>query len=241
MSVAASTDTIAASLAALRARIATAAARAGRRGEEVTLVGVAKKQGAEAVVAAVAAGLGDVGENFAQEAREKIPAVADALAARGLPQPRWHFLGQLQRNKARLVTPLFDCVQTVDRVELAEELSLRAQRGGRALEVLLQVNVDAEPQKGGAEPADLRALLEATRALPALALRGLMAIPAPRADMRPAFARLRALRDDLARTSGADLPVLSMGMSDDFEAAIAEGATCVRIGTALFGQRGTTA
>jgi pyridoxal phosphate enzyme (YggS family) len=229
---------VAANLAALRARIAEAARRAGRDPAGVALIGVAKKHSAEAVVEAVAAGLRDVGENFAQEAREKIPAVQAALAARGLAPPRWHFLGQLQRNKARLVVPLFDAVQTVDRLDLAEELSRRAAAAGRALDVLLQVNVDAEPQKGGAAPGELPALLAAVRTLPALALRGLMAIPAPQPDMRPAFARLRALRDDLARASGAALPVLSMGMSDDFEAAVAEGATCVRIGTALFGQRG---
>jgi pyridoxal phosphate enzyme (YggS family) len=231
---------IAANLAALRERIATAAQRAGRRADEVTLVGVAKKHSAEAVIEAVAAGLRDVGENYAQEARDKIPAVCRALEARGLARPRWHFLGQLQRNKARLVVPLFDCVQTVDRIELAQELSRRAHAERRALDVLLQVNVDAEPQKGGAEPSELPALLDAASALPALRVRGLMAIPEPLADTRPAFARLRALRDDLARASGSALPVLSMGMSDDFEAAIAEGASCVRIGTALFGQRGTS-
>ncbi len=229
---------IAAKLAALRASIAAAAERAGRRADDVTLIGVAKKHGAEAVVAAVAAGLRDVGENFAQEAREKIPAVHALLAERGLAPPRWHFLGQLQRNKARLVTPLFDCVQTVDRAELAAELSRHAAAAGRSLEVLLQVNLDAEPQKAGAAPSELRALFDAARALPALRVRGLMAIPEPRAEMQPAFARLRALRDDLARATGAELPVLSMGMSEDFEAAIAEGASCVRIGTALFGQRG---
>jgi len=229
---------IAQNAAALRERIDAAAVRAGRRAGDVTLLGVAKKQSADAIVAAVAAGVREIGENFAQEAREKIPRVRELLAARGLPQPRWHFLGQLQRNKARLVAPLFDCVQTVDREELAQELSRRAEAAGRTLEVLLQVNVDAEPQKGGAEPSELAALLAATRALPALSVRGLMAIPEPRADMRPAFARLRSLRDDLARASGVALPVLSMGMSDDFEAAIAEGATCVRIGTALFGARG---
>ena len=230
---------LSARLEALRARIAAAAARAGRSAADVTLIGVAKKQPAEAVVEAVAAGVREIGENFAQEAREKIPAVRALLAKRGLLEPRWHFLGQLQRNKARLVTPLFVCVQTVDRLELAQELSRRAQAEGRSLEVLLQVNVDAEPQKGGAEPSELRALLDAVRALPALTLRGLMAIPEPQRDMRPAFARLRSLRDDLARASGEALPVLSMGMSDDFEAAIEEGATHVRIGTALFGQRGT--
>lgn len=230
---------IVASLAALRARIAAAAEHAGRGPEDVTLIGVAKQHSADAVIEAVAAGLCDVGENFAQEAREKIPKVNAALAQRGLAPPRWHFLGQLQRNKVRLVMPLFHCVHTVDRLELAQELSRRAGAASRAVEVLLQVNVDAEPQKGGAEPSELRALFDRVRCLPALHVRGLMTIPEPRAAMRPAFARLRSLRDDLARASGAELPVLSMGMSDDFEAAIAEGATCVRIGTALFGQRGT--
>ncbi len=231
---------IAARLAALQTRIAAAAVRSGRRAEDMTLIGVAKKQSAEAVVEAVAAGVREIGENFAQEAREKIPAVRELLAMRGLPQPRWHFLGQLQRNKARLVTPLFDCVQTVDRLELAQELSRRAHAEGRALEVLLQVNVDAEPQKGGAEPSELRALLDAVLAMPALSVRGLMAIPEPQSDMRPAFARLRSLRDDLARASGEALPVLSMGMSDDFEVAVEAGATHVRIGTALFGHRGAS-
>lgn len=230
---------VAENLAALRARIAAAAQRAGRAASDVTLIGVAKRHSAESVVEAVAAGLCDVGENFAQEARAKIPVVRAALAERGLPQPRWHFLGQLQRNKARLAVPLFDVVQTVDRLDLAEELSRRAFAAARTLEALLQVDVDAEPQKGGANPSELRALFDATRALPGLSIRGVMAIPAPRPDMRPAFARLRALRDDLAHATGAALPMLSMGMSDDFEAAIAEGATCVRIGTALFGQRGT--
>jgi hypothetical protein len=229
---------VAARLVALHERIATAAARAGRDASEVTLIGVAKQQSAEAVVEAVAAGLRDVGENFAQEAREKIPLVHAQLDARGLAHPRWHFLGQLQRNKARWVVPLFDCVQTVDRSELAEELSRRSCAAGREVEVLLQVNVDAEPQKGGASPESLEALLAEVRRLPGLRVGGLMAIPAPAADMRPAFARTRALRDALERASGALLPRLSMGMSDDFEAAIAEGASCVRIGTALFGARG---
>ncbi len=229
---------IAANLAALRCAHRRRAERAGRRPEEVTLVGVAKKHGAEAIAEAVAAGLRDVGENFVQEAREKIPLVHALLAERGLAAPRWHFLGQLQRNKARLVTPLFACVQTLDRAELAEELARRAAADRRVLEVLLQVNVDAEPQKAGVAPSALRALFDAARALPALDVRGLMAIPEPRAAMRPAFASLRSLRDDLSRATGAELPVLSMGMSADFEAAIAEGASYVRIGTALFGRRG---
>ena len=229
---------IAERLAALRARIEAAALRAGRAPREVRLIGVAKRQTAESVAEAVAAGVDEIGENFAQEAREKIPLVHALLAARGIAPPRWHFLGQLQRNKARLVVPLFDCVQTLDRPELAQELSRRAEAEGKTLDVLLQVNLDAEPQKGGASPSELPALLAAARALPALRVRGLMAIPQPLPDGRPTFARLRALRDELARTSGAELSMLSMGMSDDFEAAIAEGATHVRIGTALFGARG---
>ncbi len=217
--------------------MAAAAAASGRDPRELTLIGVAKGQSAEAVVAAVAAGLADVAENFAQEARDKIPRVRAQLAARGLAPPRWHFVGQLQRNKARLVTPLFDWVHTVDRAALAEELSRRATAEGRGLAVLLQVNLDAEVAKGGVAPGELGALYDAVAALPALALRGLMAIPTPLAEMRPSFARLRALRDGLARAKGAELPVLSMGMSDDFVAAIGEGATHVRIGTALFGAR----
>jgi pyridoxal phosphate enzyme (YggS family) len=231
---------IAARLAALRERIEVAAKRAGRDPRDVTLIGVAKKQSAEAVADAVAAGVREIGENFAQEAREKIPLVRELLAARGIAPPRWHFLGQLQRNKARLVVPLFDCVQTVDRLDLAQELSRRAEASAKTLDVLLQVNVDAEPQKGGCEPSDLHALLDAVRSLPALNVRGLMAIPEPVADMRPAFARLRALRDDLSRATSTELSMLSMGMSDDFERAIAAGATHVRIGTALFGSRGAS-
>jgi pyridoxal phosphate enzyme (YggS family) len=231
---------IAPRVAALQARVEAAARRAGRDPREVTLIGVAKKHGAQAVAEAVAAGVREIGENFAQEARDKIPRVHDLLAARGIAPPRWHFLGQLQRNKARLVVPVFDCVQTVDRLDLAQELSRRAQAAGKTLDVTLQVNIDAEPQKGGCEPAELGALHTAVCSLPALSVRGLMAIPEPVADMRPAFARLRALREELSRTSGAELSMLSMGMSDDFESAVAEGATHVRIGTALFGSRGAS-
>jgi pyridoxal phosphate enzyme (YggS family) len=228
-------EPIAERLAALRERIARAARAAGRDPAAITLIGVAKGQPAEAVVAAIAAGLADVAENFAQEARNKIPEVLGSLGAQRLAAPRWHFVGQLQRNKVRLVAPVFDCIQTVDRAALAEEISRRAADRPSPIEVLLQVNLDAEPAKGGAAPEELGALFDAVLALPRLTVRGLMAVPAPVADMRPAFARLRALRDGLAR--GTALPVLSMGMSDDFEAAVLEGATHVRIGTALFGAR----
>jgi pyridoxal phosphate enzyme (YggS family) len=226
-------------LAALRERIAAAARRAGRAPEEVTLVGVAKRQPAESIVAAVAAGLRDVAENFVQEARDKWPAVRAALAERGLEAPRLHFVGRLQTNKARAAAALFDCVQSVDRVELARELSRRAEAAGRRLEALVQVNLSGEPQKGGAPPEALEALLAACAALPGLAVTGLMTVPEEDAEpelLRRRFARLRELRETFA---GADrsLRELSMGMSADFELAIEEGATRVRIGTALFGAR----
>jgi hypothetical protein len=233
-------EALAERLASVRARIAAAAARAGRRPEEITLVGVSKRQPAEAVAALLAAGLGHCGESFVQEAREKIPAVA---ALRGAaPAPRWHLVGRLQRNKARLAAGLFDVVESLDRPELAAALDAGAAAHGRTLEVLLQVNVSGEAQKGGAPPEALAALLGALDACPRLRLAGLMTIPRASADpeeARPAFARLRRLRDDLCRARpGLTLPELSMGMSADFEVAIEEGATWVRVGTALFGARG---
>ena len=152
---------IAARLAELRARAAAAAERAGRSPAEVTLIGVAKRQPAARVVAAVAAGLGDVAENFVQEARDKLPAVREALAARGLAAPRFHLVGRLQTNKARTAAPLFDCVQSVDRLELARELARRAEAAGRTLDALVQVNLSGEPQKGGVAPDGLAALLDA--------------------------------------------------------------------------------
>jgi pyridoxal phosphate enzyme (YggS family) len=227
-------------LAAVQGRIARAAARAGRRAEEITLVGASKKQSAEAVAALVAAGLRDCGESFVQEAREKIPRVAARLGP-GAAAPRWHLIGRLQRNKAKLAAGLFDVVEVVDRLELARALDAHAAAAGRTLEVLLQVNVSGEAQKGGAPPETLAGLAGAVAALPHLRLTGLMAIPEaterPEAA-RPAFARLRELRDGLCgREAGLILPQLSMGMSADFEVAIEEGATIVRVGTALFGAR----
>lgn len=231
-------------LGAVRERIARAAARAGRRPEDITLVGVSKRQPAEAVAALVAAGLAHCGENFVQEAREKIPRVAALLGANARP-PRWHFIGRLQSNKAKLAAELFDVVEAVDRPELARALDAHAAAAGRTLEVLLQVNVSGEAQKGGAAPEALEPIARALAALPRLRLTGLMAIPAATErpeDVRPAFARLRELRDGLCRAAGGlNLPQLSMGMSADFEVAIEEGATIVRVGTALFGARGGTA
>jgi hypothetical protein len=230
-------DGVAARLASLRARIAAAARRAGRDPAEVTLVGVSKRVPAARVAEAVAAGLADAGESFVQEARAKIPDLA-ALGA----HPRWHLVGRLQRNKARDAARLFDWIHSMDRAELAQELSRRAQAEGRRLSLLLQVNLSGEPQKGGAAPDALPDLAAACARLPALELRGLMTVPAADADpeaARPLFARLRALRAALAAgPAGARFDQLSMGMSHDFEVAVEEGATMVRVGTALFGTRG---
>jgi len=228
-------------LASVRERIASAAARAGRKPAEITLVGVAKRKPPELVAAAVRAGLRDLAENYVQEAAAKIPAVGDLLASEGLAMPRWHFVGQLQRNKAREVVRLFDVISSVDREPLAAELERRAIQQDRRLEALLQVNVSGEPQKGGVEPAALPALLEASAGWSRLRVVGLMAVPAAAADpeeSRPAFARLRALRDELrGKVGGEHLSELSMGMTGDFEVAIEEGATIVRVGTAIFGAR----
>jgi pyridoxal phosphate enzyme (YggS family) len=228
-------------LAAVRARIAAAAARAGRRPEEICLLGVAKGQPAERVVAAVRAGLEHVGENYAQEAREKLPQVLAALEGSGHKPPCWHFIGKLQRNKVRLLAPLFSVVETLDREALGDELALRAGAAGRRLAVLLEVNLGGEASKGGVAPEALPALLAASARWVQLDVVGLMAIPPAQADperTRPFFARLRALRDGLrGAPGGAKLRTLSMGMSADFEVAIEEGATEVRVGTALFGPR----
>jgi pyridoxal phosphate enzyme (YggS family) len=163
------------------------------------------------------------------------------LEESGHKAPRWQFIGQLQRNKARLVARDFDVIQTVDRESLGAELDRRAERLSRHLEVLLQVDLSGEERKGGAAPEDLPALLAASRRWPHLRVSGLMAIPEPSLDpeaSRPAFARLRELRDALREHPGGEhLVELSMGMSQDFEVAIEEGATIVRIGTAIFGAR----
>ena len=229
---------VAANLAEVRARIDAAARAAGRDPGDVQLLGVTKTFPAERVIEATRAGLQQLGENRVQEASGKIPAVREASSA----PLEWHLIGSLQRNKARRAVELFDVIQSLDRAELARALDRVAQEQGRQLRVYLQVNLDDEPQKGGVAPAGAPALLDEIAALPALEPIGLMTIPAPRPDpeqRRPAFARLRALREELT-LDHPGLCGLSMGMSADFELAIGEGATCVRIGTALFGQRSST-
>jgi PLP dependent protein len=210
---------------AVEARIAAACARAGRSRSEVKLVAVTKVFPASDVDHAIAAGMTDVGENKVQEARDKRPSVAGAA--------RWHLIGHLQSNKAKDAVRLFDVIQTIDSVELAERVARYAQTEGKRQEILVQVNVGNEEQKSGVEVADVPAVVQQIAALPSLHLTGVMAIPPflePEA-VRPYFRKLRALRDDLG------LPELSMGMTDDFEVAIEEGATIIRVGRAIFGAR----
>ena len=217
----------------VRGRIAAAAARSGRPAERVTLVGVTKTVAVEAVQAAVALGLADLGESRVQEAQAKILAV-------GRDRARWHLIGHLQRNKAGRAVELFDRVHGVDDLDIAGALSRHAVSAGRSLPVLAEVNVSGEASKFGVAPEGLELLLERIAALPGLRLDGLMTVGAPteRAeDARAGFARLRALRDRAEQRLGRSLPELSMGMSGDFEVAVEEGGTMVRVGSAIFGER----
>jgi len=238
-------DSTAERLRATQARVAAAAARAGRAEREIALVGVSKRVAPEEIARAVAAGLADVGESYLAEAKDKQPALAALLAARGLAPPRWHFVGRLQRNKARAVAESFDCLHSLDRTELCDALGRHASAAGRTLDVLVQVNLAGEPQKGGCAPEAVAPLLRACRRWPALRAVGLMTIPPADEDperARPHFRALRELCEALRRTpEGAGLRELSMGMSADFEVAIEEGATIIRVGTAIFGPRGELA
>lgn len=225
-------STIALNLQAVRARIAAACAQAGRDAAQVTLLAVSKIQPAAAVRAAHAAGQRAFGENYVQEGADKIAALAD------LPDLEWHCIGPLQSNKTRLVAGHFDWAHGVDRLKIAERLSAQRPDGKPPLNVCIQVNIDGGGSKSGVAPADALALAQAVSALPGLRLRGIMTIPdpAPEAEMRARHARARRLFEAL-RQAGLPLDTLSMGMSADLEAAIAEGATLVRVGTAIFGAR----
>jgi pyridoxal phosphate enzyme (YggS family) len=212
-----------ANLGRVQEAVARACARAGRSPDDVLLIAVSKTMDVERVRLAIAAGVAALGENRVQEAKEKIEAL-------GRPVP-WHLIGSLQTNKARDAARLFDWIHSVDRLELAQELSRRAER---VLNILLQVNLGDEPQKGGVAPAELKRLHGLVAALPNLKVRGLMAIPPATLQpeqARPFFRQLRELREQLG------LEHCSMGMSADFEVAIEEGATMVRVGTAIFGPR----
>ncbi len=223
-----------ASLDEVRARIHAAESRCGRAHGAVTLIGVVKTVPTEVVAQAVALGLADLGENRVQEAEARVPAV-------GRSAVRWHMVGHLQRNKAGRAVELFDRVHGVDDAGLAHALSRRATAAGVTLQVLVEVNVSGEATKFGVAPEALDPLLEAVAVMPGLALDGLMTVGAAAErpeDARAGFARLRGLRDRAAQRLGRALPQLSMGMSGDFEVAVEEGSTMVRVGTAIFGARG---
>ncbi|MBW2278126.1 MAG: YggS family pyridoxal phosphate-dependent enzyme [Deltaproteobacteria bacterium] len=223
---------IATNLTEVRSRITEAATDAGRDPSEVTLVAVSKVHPATAIREAYAAGQRHFGENYAQELRDKAAELSD------LPDIRWHFIGHLQRNKAKYVAPSATLIETVDSERLVEELQRQAERAETQFGCLVQVNVGGEEQKSGCEPEQAAEILEAVEAAPQLALAGLMTIPPwdlEADETRVWFEALRELRNELG--GAKRLPHLSMGMSHDFEEAIEEGATIVRVGTAIFGAR----
>jgi hypothetical protein len=223
-------------VAAVRERIARAAERAARPPGEVALVAVSKTHPPEAVRAAFAAGVRDFGENRLQEAEPKIAATAD-LAPSGL---RWHLVGHLQSNKARRAAALFGLVHSVDSLDLGERLARIGAEGGRPVRALVQVDLAGEETKFGLPEAELLRALEVLRGREGLRVEGLMVLPPFFEDperTRPYFRRLRALRDRARAAGLLGGSDLSMGMSHDFEAAVEEGATIVRVGTALFGER----
>lgn len=220
-----STD-VRANLDRVNESVAAACRRAGRSPSEVLLIAVSKTMDADRVRLAIEAGAAALGENRVQEAKDKIEVL-------GHPIP-WHLIGHLQTNKARDAAKLFDCIQSIDRMDLATEVDRRARALDRTIDVLVEVNLAEEPQKGGVRPGELKALLDGVRGLAGLRLKGLMAIPPASPDpeaTRPFFRRLREMRDE------AGLEHVSMGMSADYQVAIEEGATMVRVGTAIFGAR----
>jgi pyridoxal phosphate enzyme (YggS family) len=225
---------IADKLQRVQQRIADACAGAGRPVQSVTLLVVSKSFGAERLREAFAAGARRFGENYVQEGVDKIDALADLRRS-----IEWHLIGPLQGNKTRLVAERFDWVHSIDRVKTAERLSAQRPAGLAPLAVCLQVNISGEASKSGFAPADVAAAAHEIARLPRLALRGLMAVPEPVADLVAQRRPHRALRElfEALRAEGLALDTLSMGMSADLEAAIAEGATLVRVGSAIFGER----
>jgi len=229
-------STIAGNLQAVEATIQAACEAAGRPRSTVQLLAVSKTFPAEAVLEAAACGQRAFGENYLQEGIDKIAAVAKALPDTPL---EWHFIGPIQSNKTRPIAASFDWVHTVERLKIAQRLSEQRPPELGPLNICLQVNISGEASKSGAAPEELVALAQAVAALPNLRLRGLMAIPEPQQDpalQRIPFARLRALAQDIGK-SGIRLDTLSMGMSGDMRAAVMEGATIVRVGSAIFGAR----
>ena len=228
-------NTIPTRLAAIRARIQSAAAAAGRAGDGIRLVAVSKTFPSEAIRQAIAAGVSDIGENYIQEARNKFEALQGTAV-------KWHFIGRLQTNKAKQAVRMFDLIHTLDSYKLALELDRCARRLHKIQPVLIQVNVAGEATKAGVAPEEALPLVRQAAALENIAVKGLMTMPpyfnAPE-RVRPFFAALRQLRDRIRHEEIATIGMqeLSMGMTGDFEAAVAEGATLVRIGTAVFGER----
>lgn len=222
-----------ANLERVKSLIRSAAFRAGRREEEIAVIGATKNVSPDTIRSALAAGLTRFGENYLQEAREKQEALPASPA-------EWHFIGHLQRRKAREVVQRFALIHSLDRPELADEINRRAGELETRARVLIEVNLAGEASKSGSPQDRVESLVTHCAALPRLSLEGLMTMPPfdPDPEMsRPYFRLLRNLRDELARSLNFPLPELSMGMSTDFEVAVEEGATMVRIGTALFGPR----
>ena len=216
----------------VRSRILKSAIAAGRDPQGITLVAVTKGKTAESIRLAATAGVTNFGENYLQEALPKLDLLSDLSLT-------WHFIGAIQSNKTRDIAERFDWVHSVDRIQIARRLSSQRPFHAPPLNICLQVELIPEPNKSGVKPSELGALAAAVAELPHLKLRGLMCVPPPQPDVaaeRAVFARLRELEEQL-NAGGLALDTLSMGMSGDFEAAIAEGATIVRIGTAIFGSR----
>jgi pyridoxal phosphate enzyme (YggS family) len=226
--------TIADNLASIQERISKAALRAGRDPAAIRLVAVSKTMSTESIQEAIATGVTILGENYVQEARNKIARIGK--------QVTWHFIGHLQSNKAKYAVDLFSMVHSIDRLSLAEDLEKEANKQGKILPVLIQVNISGEESKSGIDPQETLQLIERIAGLQHLSVKGLMTMPPWFEDpenARPYFIALRKLREELAnkKIPGVSLQELSMGMSGDFEVAIEEGATLVRIGTAIFGPR----
>jgi PLP dependent protein len=219
----------------VRARIARACEKSRRDPGSVRLIAVTKTHGAETVRTAIRAGLADFGENRVQEAVEKIEALRSDF-----PALSWTLIGRLQTNKVKMALKYFQEIQSVDRGSLLEKIAREARVQAKIVPILLEVNIGGQESKAGVAPESCRGLLEKALAEPAVLVRGLMSVPPPREDpeeARPSFRELARLRARLEQETGSVLPELSMGMSHDFEVAIEEGATQVRIGTALFGER----
>src|SRR5437867_4194557 len=223
---------LAANLAGVQRRIEGACARAGREPRSVSVVAVTKSHPPEVVNEAAKLGLTLFGENKVQEAKAKIPLCSGKV--------RWHMIGHLQTNKCRDAVELFEMIQTIDSLHLAQEINKRAEQAAKRIPILLEVNIAGEAQKFGYRPEQLLAELGQINSLSRLELQGLMTVPPWTSEpekVRPVFRRLKQLKEQCEQVLGAPLPHLSMGMTGDFEVAIEEGATMVRIGTALFGPR----